>query len=81
MMAAGIMVWVPTGFELEKNPIISALKDAGLSPGFVRMPSPDNWPFKPNVWIVFVGERYPISSGFPFSPSGSGTWQEQPLRK
>ncbi len=78
----GIVLWIPAGFDLEKNPMRVALRKAGLNPfGLPIERAAAPWPFKANVWVVQVGERFPIVLGFPFQPTGAVGWKYESLRK
>ena len=79
--ATGVVVYVPAGYDLSNNPMATALGRGALNPVFVPIQDSPAWPFKSNVWVVMVGERFPLFSKFPFEPGGSTGWTHAPLSK
>jgi hypothetical protein len=77
----GIMVWVPSGFDLVDDPLVKTLSAAGHYPGAGYIDNAIGWPFKPDVWVIMVGERFPMFSKFPFEPKGGAQWEHRQLRK
>jgi len=79
MTGTGVMVWLPEPAE-ENDPLVKALKDAGLNPGSAGFSQPNLSPVRTDIRVIFVGEKFPTLPGFPYSPSGQTQWTLLPLR-
>ena len=75
----GVTVLLPKEANFDTDPIVDALRAAGLNPS--AMHTPPNWPVRDDIPIVFVGERSPQYLAFPFFPKGGGSFPLHPLRK
>lgn len=76
----GIMVWLPEAADMNNDPLVKALKDAELRPGWAHH-VPLNWsPVRTDIPVIFVGENPPQFSGFPYAPNGQSSWTILPLR-
>jgi hypothetical protein len=76
----GIAVRLPIGADLTNDPLIVALRNAGLNPfAMFHLPSAMS-PTRVDIPIIFVGEKFPQYAEFPYSPTGSSQWTVLPLR-
>jgi hypothetical protein len=84
MSGTGIHVWLPRDSsppsDKSSDPLIAAMSEAGLYPGFGFHNPPELSPVRTDIPVIFVGEKPPSFSGFPYSPIGSSQWTMGPLR-
>jgi hypothetical protein len=84
MEHVGIFVWVTPGHPVRSDPLALALEKGGmlpLGPVGARQDTIADWPFKPNVWVISVGERAPLLPEEPYAPDNTGSYPKQPLEK
>jgi hypothetical protein len=76
----GIFVTLPVGSDLEKYPLVVALRKAGLNP-LATHHIPEFSKIRVDIPVVFVGERFPIILSMPYQPPGSESWTILPIEK
>jgi hypothetical protein len=76
----GLFLYSPPGSDLNNNPLANVLRKAGLYGGGTHT-NPDFSPYKPDVWVIMVGEKYLPVFKFPFEPVVSTQWRYESLRK
>jgi hypothetical protein len=74
------MVWLPAAADIVNDPLVKALRDAGLNPGTGRHNPPELSPVRTDIRVIFVGEKFPLLSAFPYSPAGQSGWTIKPLK-
>jgi hypothetical protein len=76
----GIHVSLPIGLDLFNDPLVKALRDAGLNPGALHHNPPEWSPVRTDIRVIFVGEKFPLFSSFPYFPTGASQWTILPLK-
>jgi hypothetical protein len=78
-MVTGVSVLLPPSANLDNNPIVTALKKAGLNPSSLHILP--NWPVRDDMPIITVGERFPQYLDFPFFPKGTEPFTLHPITR
>jgi hypothetical protein len=76
----GIFVSLPTGSDLEKHPLVVALKKARLNPATTFHVEAFS-KIRTDIPVIFVGERFPTILTFPYAPPGLKWWTILPIEK
>jgi hypothetical protein len=78
--ASGILIILPEGSDLGKNPLVIAFKNAGLTP-FSKFHIRSQWSsVRTDIPVILVGEKFPQPAEFPYFPTGQAGWTELPLK-
>ena len=76
----GIHISLPLGSDLFNDPLVVALRNAGLNPGTGSHNPPEWSPVRTDIRVIYVGERSPLLATFPYFPSGRAGWTWHPLK-
>lgn len=79
MRGTGIHVTLPVGSDLFNDPLVVALRNAGLYPG-ASFHNPQWSPVRTDIRVIFVGEKFPLMFGYPYYPGERAQWTYLPLK-
>ena len=78
--STGLSVLLPLNADLNKDPLVDALREAGLSP-VVSHHLPNVSKIRTDIPVIYINSRWPPYLSAPYFPQISTQWKVLPLRK